>query len=664
MDRGVMGKILLVDLGSGDIREEIIPDEVYEKFGSGVGLAAKLLYDRIPADADPLGPVNILGLMSGLLTGTGAHFTGRWMAAGKSPLTGGWGDANGGGRFSYALKRSGYDGIFFRGVSDKPVYLKVIDGEAELVDAAHLWGLDVTETDEKLKEEIGKKVQLALIGPSGEKLSLISGIVTDKARIAARSGLGAVMGSKKLKGVAVGGKQKIETANPDKLKQMNADFMTWFNKGQGASKIMGAKLANFLGRFGRVSPLGLAASGDQVKIVLKKFGTIITNVISSENGDSPVKNWKGSGHYDFPIASHANNINPQRIIDYQKKSYHCYSCPMGCGGVLQVDDGPYPVGETHKPEYETSCAFGTLLLNSDLHSLFKVNDMLNRAGMDVIGAGSAVAWAMECYEEGVLSREELDGIDLLWGNAGAIIQLVEKMIQRDGIGDILADGSKAAAVKMGKGSEYAMHAGGQDLPMHDTRFDPGFIVSYALEPTPGRHTNHGYQWLDLFALNKIFKDLPKMPGAFLVKSKYQPNDGRSRHLVAGSNYMQFANSVGACLFGVQMGGELDLPAYTNAATGWDYPPEHYLKMGERIQNMRQAFNIKHGIKPLEDFALPQRVCGTPPLETGPMKGLTIDEKELYDDFLERMGWQTDTAIPSPQKLKELGLSDIEADLKG
>lgn len=663
MGNGYMGKILMVDLSSGDIQEEQITDDIYEKYASGAGLAAKLLYDRIPAGADPLGPENIFGLVSGLLTGSGALFSGRWMAVGKSPLTGGWGDANAGGKLSPAIKRSGYDGIFFKGISAKPVYLKVINGNAELVDAAHLWGKDIVEAEDALKEEAGGKVQVALIGQAGEKLSLIAGIANDKARIAARSGLGAVMGSKKLKAIVVGGKQKIQVANPDKVKYLNARFMKWFNKGQGMSKAISAKAISFGGRLFRISPVSVGLTGDQAKLVLGKFGTIVTNVMSSENGDAPVKNWKGSGYKDYPISTHADKINPQRIIDYQVKKYHCHSCPLGCGGVLDVKSGPYPVGETHKPEYETVTAFGTLMLNNNLPSILKINDMLNRAGMDCIGAGATIAWAIECREQGLLTKDDLDGIDLTWGNHKAIVDMVEKMIQREGVGDLLADGCKAAVDKIGKGKAYAIHAGGQDLPMHDSRFDPGFAVSYALEPTPGRHTNHGFQWLDLFVLNKIFRGLPKLPSVASVKKKYQPDEKRMKHLVAASKYMQFVNGAGCCLFGVQMGGNLDIPAYTNAVTGWDHTPEYYLEVGERIQNLRQAFNIKHGIKPMEDFALPERSWGKPPLKNGPMKGVTLDIKGLHSAFLNGMGWDTATAIPSEQKLNELGLNDVAADMK-
>jgi aldehyde:ferredoxin oxidoreductase len=661
MGKGYLGKILMVDLGSGKIEEEIVPDEVYEKFGSGAGLAAKLLYDRIPAGADPLGPDNILGLVSGLLTGTNAFFSGRWMAVGKSPLTGGWGEANAGGKFSPAIKRAGYDGIFFRGISETPVYLKVIDGKAELVDASHLWGRDIADAEAAIKEEAEAKVEVALIGPAGEKKSLISGIATDKGRIAARSGLGSVMGSKNLKAVAAGGTQRVEADNPDKIKELNKTFSKWLNSGKGMAGMFRNSVLNFMARYTRVSPVAMAMSGDAVKLLLGTHGTIVTNVLSSENGDSPVMNWKGSGVKNFPISTHADKLNPFRINKYKVKKYHCYSCPLGCGGVLEVNEPGCQLGETHRPEYETVCSFGALLLNNDLNSILKINEILNRAGMDSISAGSTIAWAMECYENGVLSREELDDIDLTWGNSAAILEIIDKMIRRDGIGDTLADGCKKASEKLGKGSEFAMHAGGQEMPMHDSRFDPGMGVAYELEPTPGRHTNHGYQWIDYFALHRLFRDLPKPPGLYMVKSKYNP-DNKWLLSVAASKYIQFANAMGACLFGVQMGGNLRLPEYCNAATGWNHPNEHYLSMGERVQNLRQAFNIKQGIKPLEDFKMPTRAWGDPPLSSGPMKGITVDAAKFRQDYLEGMGWNPETAVPTKEKLEELDLGTVAKDI--
>jgi aldehyde:ferredoxin oxidoreductase len=320
--------------------------------------------------------------------------------------------------------------------------------------------------------------------------------------------------------------------------------------------------------------------------------------------------------------------------------------------------------ETHKPEYETCCSFGALILNNDLDAIFKINEMLNRAGMDSISAGSTVAFAMECYENGILTRQDLDGIDLHWGNAEGVIELVGKMIRREGIGDVLADGSKKASEKMGKGSErFAMHAGGQDLSMHDSRNDPGFLVSYELEPTPGRHTNVSYQWVELFAMHKIFKGLPKPPTLFRVKERYNP-EGKYILQAAGSKYVQLANGLGACLFGLQLAGNLPLIEYANAATGWNLSPEEYLRIGERIQNVRQAFNIREGLQPIRDFRMNPRAAGNPPLSYGPLKGITLDRDRLNQDFLRAMEWDEKTSAPTKKKLESLGLQKIAQDLYG
>lgn len=659
MNMSAMGQVLWVDLSTGTFSTETIGEDIYEKYLSGVGLGVRLLYDRIPAGADPLGPDNVLGLTSGFLCGTGALFMGRWMVMGKSPLTGGWGDSNCGGTFAPAIKRTGYDAIFLTGISDRPVYLKIVGDKPELVDASHLWGMDAIEAEKKLVEESGElKAKAITIGPAGEKISLISGIVSDGGRIAARSGLGAVMGSKRLKGVVLAGKTPIKGADAKEIKSLNKQFMKWFGKGTGLEKVLSSGVLSTFGRVYRVSPVGLAVLPEVYRSVMKKYGTISTNVLSSESGDSPVKNWKGSGTKDFPIGTHASKLDPQKIIDRETKKYHCYSCPLGCGGEVSLKDG----GTSHKPEYETTSSFGSLLLSNDIEALFTVNDLLNRAGMDTISAGGAAAFAIECVEQGVLSREDVDGLDLKWGNSEAIIELIKKMIAREGIGDLLADGVKAAAEKIGKNAgKFAMHAGGQELPMHDSRFDPGFAVSYALEPTPGRHTNHGYQWIDLFALHKVFPGLPKTKHLSLVKSKYDPTDKWILQ-VAASKYMQLVNAAGGCLFGAQLGGHVPLIEYLNAGGGWDYTPEHYLQIGERIQALRQAFNFKHGKQPLKDFALPSRATGEEPLESGPMKGVRLDMKRLGRDFLQGMGWDPLTAKPTKATLENLGLAEVATEI--
>jgi aldehyde:ferredoxin oxidoreductase len=387
MPNAYMGKILMVDLSTGTVATEVIPDRVYEEVLSGAGLAARLLYDRIPAGADALGPDNVLAFMSGLLTGTGAQFSGRWILAAKSPLTGGWGEANCGGHLSPAIKRCGVDGILVSGISPRPVYLKVTSEGAQLVDASHLWGKDAVEAEAAILEEVGQKsAQTAVIGPAGEKRSLIAGVSTDGGRLAARSGLGAVMGSKRLKGIALVGKQKVAVHDAERLKTLNQTFLKWFKSGMGAQKLLGRGVANRLGTFLRFSPVQMAYTGDLVKISFSRYGTISTNVLSSESGDSPCKNWGGAGSRDYPVGTHSSTINPANITARESKKYHCFGCPLGCGGIVSWPEGKHPIKEMHKPEYETCCALGTLILNNDLEAIFAVNDKLNRAGMDSISA--------------------------------------------------------------------------------------------------------------------------------------------------------------------------------------------------------------------------------------------------------------------------------------
>ncbi|MFX0043773.1 MAG: aldehyde ferredoxin oxidoreductase family protein, partial [Candidatus Hodarchaeota archaeon] len=454
MSNGYFGKVLWIDLSKEKFHEEKLSEDIYRQYLGGYGLACKLIYDNMPSKIDPLGAEAIIGYFPGLLTGTIAPLSGRYMTAGKSPLTGTWGDANSGGYFGPEIKRCGYDGILVKGIFNNPKYIMIIDGEKEFIDASDLWGLDSVKTEEELKNKHGN-VRIACIGTAGEKLSLISGIVNDKGRIAARCGLGAVMGSKKLKALALQGKEKVQIADKESLlnatKQYNNDM----------------KYSHAI-------------------TLYRNLGTSGLNVAAGQSGDSPVKNWGGSSIDDFPIEK-LENISGEELNKYKQKEYGCFSCAVQCGGILKVPE--LDIEETHLPEYETCASFGNLLLNEDLLSIIKINDLCNRAGIDTISTGGTVAFAIECFENGILTKEDTDGLELKWGNSQAIIELVKKIINRVGIGDILADGSKRASEKIGKGSEkYTMHSMGQELAMHDAKFFKSLGMSYAFDPTPGRHT--------------------------------------------------------------------------------------------------------------------------------------------------------------------------------
>jgi aldehyde:ferredoxin oxidoreductase len=642
-----MGKILMVDLSKGEFLEEKVPDEVYEKYLSGLGLAAYILYQRIPANADPLGPDNILAFVSGLLTGTGSLFSGRWMVAGKSPLTGTWGDANCGGSFSPAIKRCGYDGIFFRGISEKPVYLYVSNRKIELKDASSLWGKDAIETEELLQEEYGPNARIAVIGPAGEKLSLISGICNDKGRIAARSGLGSVMGSK---AVVLDGKKRIGIHDRIEVHKLSKMCNRWvqFQPPLGPS-IVPALLGTLL----RILPTAMAQDGLIYKMILRQWGTGGLNQMSPEWGDSPIKNWKGSSK-DWPLKK-SKSADPDLIKKTEFVKYHCYSCPLGCGGKCSMT-GKYT--ETHKPEYESVLALGGLCMNEDTDSLFYLNEILNRAGMDTISAGATVAFAMECYEKGILTREHTGGIDLTWGNTSGVIELVEKMIRREGIGDILADGSKLAAERIGKGAhEFTVHAGGQEPAMHDGRQDPGFALHYSVEPTPGRHTIGSQLYYEMFQLWKRVKGIPKKwPFEIYPKNrKYKASKDQALETAACSKYMNVINGSGLCMFGCFL-GITRTPTFDwlNAVTGWNKTPEEYMEIGERIQTIKQAFNIRQGVDPRKNKLSP-RGLGTPPQAEGANKNRTVPIDKMMADYWELFGWDPATGRPRDETLARLGI---------
>ncbi len=664
MSNGYMGKVLWVNLSKGELKSEDVPEEHYRDFLTGYGLGIKTLYERIPPGSDPLGPDNILGFCSGLLTGSGAAFSGRFMVCAKSPLTGGWGDANCGGYLSPAIKRAGYDAVFFTGMSEKPVYLFLTDDKAELREASHLWGKDAIETEAALKEENKdeKRLQVACIGPAGEKLSLISGISNDNGRYAARSGLGAVMGSKKLKGIAVSGKSKVSSSDSEAIKSLSKEFSKALDKADFMGKILSNRVVKLAGKLTRINPMAMAQPGDLWCQILKKYGTMGITAMSAESGDSPVKNWEGVGFKDFPL-DRASKISDDQVIKYQSKKYGCFACPVQCGGIMEIEDGPWPVGESHKPEYETLCVFGTLCLIDDLHALFKLNDLCNRGGLDTISAGGVAAFAIECFENGILTKDDLGGLEIGWGKGEPLIKLLEMVINREGIGDVLADGVKKAAEKIGKGSEkFAVHAGGQELPMHDPKFDLMQGVAYELEPTPGRHTISGYVWQELMQIHRYSRNADKVPPMMSKKQKANPG-GKAKNQAINSKLMQVVNSAGVCLFGMTCGPRFPLYEYINAVTGWAMTEDEFLETGERIETLRHAFNVREGIT-YNDTRMHGRAKGLPPMNRGPHSGVTLDMETAAREFYREMGWDFDTGKPGKERLEALGLDEVVKDLYG
>ena len=656
--KGYTGKVLFVNLSTGEIRSEEIPDSVYEQFLSGGGLGAYILYQHIPAGADPLGPDNMLGFVSGLLTGTPSVVTGRWMVVCKSPITGGWGDSSCGGTFSPAIKHCGYDGIFINGVSEKPVYLYVDNKVAEIRSAEHVWGLDTVEAETVLLKETWKikKPEVAVIGPSGEKMSLISGVVNDGGRIAARSGGGAVMGSKKLKAVVLAGSKPVGCIHPAEMKAISKELskkmrnlnLPGFIKG-GALPLMGKTLGSL--------KIGFPLDGALLGLLMKRWGTISNNTLGIKSGDSPIKNWNGTEN-DYNLAYY-RNINPEKILAIEKQKYHCDSCVIGCGGIVDIQKATHgEFARSHKPEYETCMAFGGLVMNKNLNSILYINELLNRAGMDSISAGGTVAFAIECYENGIITKEMADGLELTWGNSKAIVALVKKMIAREGIGDLLADGVKVAATKLGVYEKpYAVTAGGQEPGMHDSRSDPIYGILYSTDPTPGRHTIGSEQYYDVMHLWDKVSWAPES-GIYKKADDYLPNEKLALKTVASSCYKELTDGVGGCFFAMTLGvHHWKLFEWLNAATGWQKTPDEYMEIGKRIQTLRQMFNIKQGVDPMS-FTMNSRMAGEPPLKSGPNKGKTLPIKEMMSMHWKTYGWDENTGIPTQTTLSALGLETL------
>ena len=630
---GWMGRILWIDLGTGSTWTEEPDSAFYGQFLGTYGLGARLLYTHLPGRVEPLGPENILGLTTGPITRSSLPCTSRFTAVGKSPLTGTWGDANSGGHFGMALKGAGFDAIFVTGAAQSPVYVQVHEGKAELRPADHLWGMDTARTDEAVKSETGTPsrssgdrapaVRVACIGPAGERLARISGIVTDGGRLAARSGLGAVMGAKKLKAVAVSGNARplIHKTEPiDRLRQRIL-AMT-----QDPNNLRMASLQTY----------GTAGGME---------GPVLSN-------HCPIKNWKGIGARDYP---HAANLDGDDVIAGKVSQYRCGGCAVGCGAILRIPVNGQLV-EMHRPEYESLSAFGPLLLIDNLQAILQANHLCNLAGLDTISAGTALAFAMECFEQGLVTTADTGGIDLTWGNAQGMLAMLDKLIRRQDLGDLLADGAGWASQRLGRGSEqFAMVVHGEALPQCDPRGTPGWATTYTTDATPARHMQGG----------SALPELGMGPADYVGVPAHDPVERcvyGSKGAVAAETVklMHAVNCSGACAF-IPISFQ-DLMEALSAITGHDYDYEELLRVGERAAILRQAFNLREGLQPA-GFALPERVRGCPPLEAGPTAGVTIDLALQNRAFYESMDWDPVTGIPSGRRILELGgLDDVFQDL--
>jgi aldehyde:ferredoxin oxidoreductase len=358
-------------------------------------------------------------------------------------------------------------------------------------------------------------------------------------------------------------------------------------------------------------------------------------------GDAPIKNWAGVQEIDFPTVE---NLGADSVIALEEKKFACYRCPLGCGGRMKAGtEYNYPAG-AHKPEYESLGMFGTNLLNDNLESVIMANDICNRSGLDSISTGACIGFAMECYEKGIITKQDLDGLELTWGNHKAIVRLTEMLSKREGFGDILADGVKIAAEKIGKGADqYAMHVQGQEIPAHDAKHGLHWAVAYRMDPTPGRHTT------GMGSIHEGVSFPPMDP-----KSQY----GRAPATRLSQSMACYVQSTGLCAFLVLAYPHVDtFYDFMKSVTGWDLTIDEIFRTGERIFTLRHAFNVREGLNPLE-FSVPDRMVGIPPKTEGPLKGITLDEPAMDSEFLTEFDWDTKTTKPSKKKLIELGLEDV------
>ena len=611
-----MGKILRVDLTNGKISEEFPDKETLKLYLGGAGLATKFLIDEVPKGIDPLGPENKLIFMTGPLTGTPSPSTGRYCVVAKSPLTGLWGEANSAGFWGRDLKRSGFDGVIFEGMSSKPVYLVTEDGKAELRDASHLWGKNTSDTTKLIKEELGDKFNVACIGIGGENLVKYAAIMNDcdkpnYGRAAGRCGMGTVMGSKKLKAIASKGNAKIEVANPEEFKEEAKQRFEWVNQ-------------------------------SLLKMTLEVFGTATMVDLVGIKGGLPTRNFQTGV---FPNLDKINGTAINETILTGRKA--CFACPIACGRISEIKEGKYK-SSGEGPEYETLGALGTSCGVDNLEAITLAHFLCNEYGIDVISAGGSIAFAMECYEKGILTKEDTDGLEFNFGNADLLVDIIPKISKREGIGDLIAEGSRNMANKLGKDSmRFAMHVKGLELPAYDSRAAKITGLGFAVANRGGCHIT-GY------IEGPAFLSMP-----FMIVENAMVGDVLSENVEDAKVEKDFEDafgvfdSIGGCKFmGMVLSSE-DWASLIEKLLGYKFTVEDFAKTGERLYNLARVYNMREGATRADD-TLPARLLEEP-MPEGPAKGQVVNLDPLLDAYYEYRGWDKETGKPTKEKLKELGL---------
>lgn len=623
MKYGYIGKIGIVDLNKKIVNVEKISEKLMRKYMGGKGLISYYLNNENNDDYEPLNPIeNNLYYMTGVMSGIPAAGTSRIIIGGKSPLTGGFGNAESGGFFATELKKAGYDGLIIKNKSEKPVFLYIENGKIEIKEASDLWGLETGKAYNKIKKKIkNKNAKISLIGPSGENGVLYSCIVNDLKHVCGRNGLGALMGSKNLKAIAVYGSNQIEFYDKNKI----IEISKWYSK------------------YFKENPLSLG---------LYKHGTAGGVNSFNKSGILPTKNFK-EGYFEK-----ASEISGEKMTDtILKKREGCYACPVRCKRVVELENNKFKVDPSFGgPEYETVGAFGSLCKNGNLEIIAKAHEMCNRYGLDTISTGVSIAFAMECYEEGLIDKSHTDGIELKFGNEDAILQLIDKINKKQGIGEILSMGTKKASEIIGGNSyEYAIQVKGQELPMHEPRGKTGVGMGYVLSPTGADHMQVAHD--TMFEAEGPVLDTLKQFSIFKEIDPLSLDNNKVRMYMYLEMWWSFLNMAGVCDFIPQPRGSMPIEKLLeliNASTGWNINLWEALKAGERGIVSARLYNYKCGLDHNSEI-LPKRFFG--PIENGELKGIKIDEKKFENAiqaYFKLMGWNKD-GLPSQEKIDELGL---------
>lgn len=610
---GYTNCILEVNLKTGAITQVRLDDQTKRSLMGGSAVAAKLFLERVEPKVEPLSPANTLFIMTGPLTGTTLPGVSRFAICAKSPLTGIWGESTCGGYFGAQLKFAGYDGIIFTDVASQPVYLCIDDDKVELRDASHLWGKGIyAVTDELRKGNAGgRKFEVLAIGQAGEHLVKYAAVSNNGAHFAGRAGMGAVMGLKKLKAIIARGSSKVEYSIPGEARELRKELVK-------------------------------KTKDHMIAQSFRDLGTDAAMSLGMMTGDIPIKNWEIGEDFEFSEQLGGHTLTER----YLTKPFACYSCPIACKRVVRVKEGHYRTGgEIPGPEYETCAAFGTMLLNKDLAAIIRANYLCNDYGMDTISCGCTIAFVMECYEKGLLSAPDTGGLELTWGNIEAVIELLPQIAFREGVGDLLAEGSREAARRIGKGAdELTVEVKGLEVPMHDPRGFHGMGLGYAVSNRGACHLQH---------MNLFVEQGTAVYAEVGLETDYlgQTSEGKARMHYLSENLGATTSAAPICIFVLGCITADDFTAMLRVTTGFDYTLNELLECGERVWLLKRGLNNLMGITRKDD-RLPLKILS--PVKEGAAVDSVPDIEKMLSEYYELRGLDN-SGVPKREALEKAGL---------